>query len=86
MPRDVNIVMREYGYVPQVVDLVPGETVVFHIDGVEANEFAVAVGNIDKARLVPDWAALGFAPVKPGKDKPAQGAPEKKRRPAKGKK
>lgn len=64
---------------------VDGDTVVFHIDGVEANEFAVAVGNIDKARLVPDWAALGFAPVKPGKDKPAQGAPAK-RRPAKGKK
>lgn len=65
---------------------VDGDTVVFHIDSVEANEFAVAVGNIDKARLVPDWAALGFAPVKPGKDKPAQDAPAKKRRPAKGKK
>jgi ribosome maturation factor RimP len=64
---------------------VDGDSVVFHIDGVEANEFVVAVGNIDKARLVPDWAALGFAPVKPGKDKPAQGAPAK-RRPAKGKK
>ncbi|UNK51075.1 ribosome maturation factor RimP [Lysobacter sp. S4-A87] len=69
---------------------VDGDTVVFHIDGVQidpvdANEFAVAVGNIDKARLVPDWAALGFAPVKPGKDTSAQGAPAK-RRPAKGKK
>jgi ribosome maturation factor RimP len=53
---------------------VEGDNVVFVLDG---NEFVVAVGNIDKARLVPDWAALGFAPVKPGKDKPAKGAPGK---------
>ncbi|MGO4220592.1 ribosome maturation factor RimP [Lysobacter sp. TAF61] len=64
---------------------VEGDTVVFHIESADANEFAVAVGNIDKARLVPDWAALGFAPVKPGKDKPAQDAPAK-RRPVKRKK
>ena len=43
----------------------------------DGNEFVVPFGNIDKARLVPDWAALGFAPVKPGKDKPAKGAPAK---------
>jgi uncharacterized cupredoxin-like copper-binding protein len=42
-PRDVNIVMREYGYVPQVVDLVPGETVVFHVlnGGLETHEAVV---------------------------------------------
>lgn len=28
---------------------------------------SVAFDNIEKARLVPDWAALGYAPVKPGK-------------------
>lgn len=30
-PREVNIVMRDYAYVPPVVDLVPGETVLFHV-------------------------------------------------------
>ncbi len=30
-PREVNIVMRDYAYVPSVVDLHPGETVVFHV-------------------------------------------------------
>lgn len=30
-PRDVNIVMRDYSYVPSVVDLVPGETVTFRV-------------------------------------------------------
>lgn len=43
---------------------VEGETVSFDVDG---QPFAVAVGNIEKARLVPDWAALGLAKEKPGK-------------------
>jgi len=48
-------------------------------------EFVVALENIDKARLVPDWEALGLAPgKKPGKgsnsgkqpsNKPAAGKP-----------
>lgn len=38
---------------------VEGQTVVFELDG---NEFPVAADNIDRARLVPDWAALGLAP------------------------
>ncbi|UWX04542.1 ribosome maturation factor RimP [Pseudoxanthomonas sp. NC8] len=48
---------------------VDGNTVVFGLDGAE---FVVAADNIDKARLVPDWAALGMAPTKnsPSKDKP----------------
>lgn len=42
---------------------VAGDTVTFEVDG---QPFAVAAGNIDRARLVPDWAALGYAPAKPG--------------------
>lgn len=52
---------------------VEGDSVVFLL---ETGEFVVPSGNIDKARLVPDWAALGFAPVKPGKDKPTKGGPK----------
>ncbi len=46
---------------------VEGETIVF---GVDNAEFAVDAGNIDKARLVPDWVALGLAPAvdKSGRD------------------
>ena len=40
---------------------VEGDNVVFNVDG---NELPVAFDNIDKARLVPDWAALGLAPAK----------------------
>lgn len=58
-----------------VIGRVDGETVVFVVDGAEV---AVSVDNIDKARLVPDWAALGLAPTKPGGPK---GKPGKKQSP-----
>ena len=47
------------------------------------NEFTVAMDNIEKARLVPDFAALGLAPVKPGKGPARQEKPAKPARPAK---
>ena len=51
-----------------------GDTLVFGLDGAE---FAAAAANIEKARLVPDWVALGLAPaqdksgrdLRPGKQK-----------------
>ena len=44
------------------IERVEGGTVVFGLDG---REFPVSFENIDKARLVPDWVALGLAPSKP---------------------
>ncbi|NUO74566.1 ribosome maturation factor RimP [Lysobacter sp. 5GHs7-4] len=55
---------------------VEGAQVVFAIDGAR---YSVPFSNIDKARLVPDWAALGLAPTKPGKAKPK----DDKKKPAK---
>ena len=43
---------------------VEGDMVTFDVDGAA---FAVSVDNIDKARLVPDWAALGLVKDKPGR-------------------
>jgi ribosome maturation factor RimP len=48
------------------IDKVDDNTVVFAVDG---QPFEVAFDNIDKAKLVPDWEALGFAPKKPAKKK-----------------
>ena len=42
---------------------IEGDMVRFEVDG---NPIEVALDNIDKARLVPDWAALGLAKEKPG--------------------
>jgi len=47
---------------------VEGDTVTFDVDG---NPLAVAIDNIEKARLVPDWAALGLVKEKPGKGRKA---------------
>lgn len=53
------------------VDETAGQ-VTFGLDGAT---LVVAFDNIDKARIVPDWVALGLAPQKPskpGKGKPGQ--------------
>jgi ribosome maturation factor RimP len=44
---------------------VEGDTVTFDVDG---NAFTVQADNIEKARVVPDWAALGLAASKDKKD------------------
>ncbi len=45
------------------ISRIEGDSIVFTVDDAE---MTVAFDNIDKARLVPDWAALGLAPEKPG--------------------
>lgn len=58
-----------------LIQSVEGDAITFELDG---KPFIVAAGNIDKARLVPDWVALGYGPAKdasgrdarPGKRKP----------------
>jgi len=56
---------------------VDGDDVAFGVDG---NELVVAIDNIDKAKLVPDWVALGLAPAvdKSGRD----ARPGKQKKPA----
>ncbi|MFD0726477.1 ribosome maturation factor RimP [Lysobacter brunescens] len=55
------------------ITAVEGDRIDFEIDAKpEPQRVSVDIGNIEKARLVPDWVALGMAPVKPGK-KPAGG-------------
>ena len=40
VPREVNVVTRDYAFVPSIVDLAPGETVVLHVvnGGLEQHE------------------------------------------------
>jgi ribosome maturation factor RimP len=48
------------------IDKVEGDAITFDVDG---QPFAVSFENIEKAKLIPDWEALGFAPKKPAKKK-----------------
>lgn len=50
---------------------VHGTRVDFDVDG---QPLSVDIDNMDKARLVPDWAALGLAKGKPGKARKKEGA------------
>ena len=67
---------------------VDGDDVAFDVDG---NELVVSIDNIDKARLVPDWIALGLAPAvdksgrdaRPGKQKKQAGRKPAGQEPAK---
>lgn len=43
---------------------VEGDTIRFDVDG---NPLEVAHSNIEKARIAPDWVAMGFGAPKPGK-------------------
>ena len=54
---------------------IDGDDITFLVDGAE---FTAAFDNIDKARLVPDWAALGLAPEKPGQGKKQTNKPTNK--------
>ncbi len=53
---------------------VEGDTITFDVEGVA---FVVDMDNIDKARLMPDWAALGLAPSKEKKGRAAGAAGKK---------
>ena len=61
---------------------VDGQSLAFDVDGAE---FVVDAANVEKARLVPDWVALGLAPavdksgrdLRPGKQKKKQSAGKK---------
>jgi ribosome maturation factor RimP len=82
------------GTILSVEDAGGRDSITFDVDG---KAFTVAFDNIDKARLVPDWAALGLAPAKdksgrdarPGKqgkhtptDTPTHQAPDENPSPA----
>ena len=53
---------------------IEGNSIVFQVDN---TEMTVAFENVDKARIMPDWVALGFAPQpkKAGPAKPATAKP-----------
>jgi uncharacterized cupredoxin-like copper-binding protein len=64
-PREVNIVARDYGYVPAPVDLVPGETVLLHVvnGGLAVHE--AILGDLD-TQLAWEAAEAPFLDPPPG--------------------
>ena len=64
-PRDVNIIARDYTFSPPTVDLVPGETVVFHVinGGLAPHEAIIGDQRVQEAWEI---AEANVAPVRPG--------------------
>lgn len=63
-PREVNIIARDYSFLPAVVDLVPGETVLFHVinGGLETHEAIIGDAAVQDAWEVAEAATVGAPP------------------------
>ena len=64
-PREVNIIERDYGYAPAVVDLVPGETVLLHIINGGLDTHEAVFGSLD-AQLAYESAEAATVGSPPG--------------------
>jgi uncharacterized cupredoxin-like copper-binding protein len=63
-PREVNIIMRDYAYVPPTVDLVPGETVLLHVvnGGLDIHEAILGSMGSQLAWEAAEAATVGHPP------------------------
>lgn len=63
-PRDVNIVAKDYSFLPSVVDLVPGETVTLHVinGGLVVHEAIIGDMAVQDAWEVAEAATVGAPP------------------------
>ncbi len=65
----------------QIIGVDDDGRIEFDVDG---EPFKVSIDNIDKARLVPDWVALGYGPAKDGSGRDARpGKKQAKKKPNK---
>ena len=65
-PREVNIVAKDYSFIPSVVDLVPGETVLIHLvnGGLVTHEAVIGDQSVQDAWEIAE-AATADAPPGP---------------------
>ena len=63
-PRDVNLIAKDYSFLPPIVDLVPGETVVLHVinGGLEVHEAIIGDAGVQDAWEVAEAATVGAPP------------------------
>lgn len=63
-PREVNLITREYAFVPDVLDLVPGETVLLHVvnGGLVVHEAIIGDDSVQDAWEAAEAAVAGAPP------------------------
>jgi uncharacterized cupredoxin-like copper-binding protein len=63
-PREVNLITRDYAFVPDVLDLVPGETVLLHVinGGLVVHEAVIGDAAVQGAWEAAEAAVAGAPP------------------------
>jgi uncharacterized cupredoxin-like copper-binding protein len=63
-PREVNVIAKDWQFVPDPVDLVPGETVLFHFvnGGLEIHEAVIGDAAVQDAWELAEAATVGHPP------------------------
>jgi uncharacterized cupredoxin-like copper-binding protein len=63
-PREVNLIARDYSFVPATLDLVPGETVLLHVidAGLEVHEAIIGDAPVQQAWEAAEAATIGAPP------------------------
>ena len=63
-PREVNLITRDYSFVPTVLDLVPGETITLHVinGGLVVHEAILGDGSVQDAWEAAEAAVAGAPP------------------------
>jgi uncharacterized cupredoxin-like copper-binding protein len=63
-PREVNLIARDYAFVPATVDLVPGETILLHVinGGLLLHDAVIGDAAVQDAWQVAEAATVGAPP------------------------
>ena len=63
-PREVNLIAKDYSFVPPTLDLVPGETVLLHVinGGLEVHEAVIGDATVQDAWEAAEAATVGSPP------------------------
>ncbi len=63
-PREVNLIAKDYEFLPPVVDLVPGETILLHVinGGLDVHEAIIGDQAVQDAWEIAEAATIGHPP------------------------
>lgn len=63
-PREVNLIARDYSFLPSTLDLVPGETILLHVvdAGLEVHEAVIGDISVQNAWETAEAATVGAPP------------------------
>ena len=63
-PREVNLIAKDYSFLPDALDLAPGETVLLHVinGGLEVHEAVIGDARVQDAWEIAEAATVGAPP------------------------